>query len=127
MRILKRLSLVPLLVAGLFLVPLGSHAGSLPAGCTKVQGTITCTTFSGPGNNQAGVGTTTDTQTQGNTSNFSPAPQDPGTRRAAAAPRRPAPIGQPAAGASAGCGGLAVRVGTTSSRRLSRRKRSSKP
>lgn len=56
-----------------------SFAAQLPSNCTKTQGTVSCTTFSGPGNNQAGVGTTTATQTQGNTGNFSPAPQDPGT------------------------------------------------
>ena len=48
----------------------------LPDNCTKTQGTVTCTTFEGPGNNQAGVGTTTNTETQGNTTNKSPAPQD---------------------------------------------------
>jgi hypothetical protein len=87
MRILKRLSLVPLLVAGVIVVPLGSDAAPLASNCTKVQGTVTCTTFSGPGNNQAGVGTTTDTQTQGNTSNFSPAPQDPGTTSSCKPPK----------------------------------------
>ena len=56
-----------------------AHAAPLPDNCTKVQGTVTCSTFEGPGNNQAGVGETTDTQTQGNTSNFSPEPQEPGT------------------------------------------------
>ena len=56
-----------------------AQAAPLPSNCTKDKGTVTCTEFSGPGNNQAGVGTTTTTDTQGNTSNFSPAPQDPGT------------------------------------------------
>lgn len=51
-------------------------AAPLPDNCTKVQGQVTCTTFEGPGNNQAGVGTTTSTETQGNTTNKSPAPQD---------------------------------------------------
>jgi hypothetical protein len=37
---------------------------------------VTCTTFEGPGNNQAGVGETTTSETQGNTSTTSPAPQD---------------------------------------------------
>ena len=79
MRKLKRWSLVPLLAVGLAVVPLGSSAAPLPSNCTKTQGTVTCTTFEGPGNNQAGVGTTTETDTQGNTTNFSPAPQEPGT------------------------------------------------
>lgn len=56
-----------------------SFGAQLPSNCTKTQGTVNCTTFEGPGNNQAGVGTTTATQTQGNTQNFSPAPQEPGT------------------------------------------------
>ena len=34
------------------------------------------TTFEGPGNNQAGVGTTTTTQIKGNTTNKNPEPQD---------------------------------------------------
>jgi hypothetical protein len=51
-------------------------AGSLPDNCTKDKGTVTCTTFDGPGKNQAGVGTTTTNETQGNTSNTSPEPQD---------------------------------------------------
>jgi hypothetical protein len=79
MRTLKRLALLPLLAAGLIVVPMGSDAAQLPSNCTKTQGTVNCTTFEGPGNNQAGVGTTTETQTQGNTSNFSPEPQEPGT------------------------------------------------
>ena len=54
----------------------GASAGQLPANCTKVQGQVTCTTFDGPGNNQAGVGETTIAETQGNTSNKSPEPQD---------------------------------------------------
>ena len=53
-----------------------AHSGQLPDNCTKVKGTVTCTTFDGPGNNQAGVGTTTTNETQGNTSNTSPEPQD---------------------------------------------------
>jgi hypothetical protein len=53
-----------------------ASAGPLPDGCTKVQGQVTCTTFEGPGNNQAGVGETTVTETQGNTTNKSPEPQD---------------------------------------------------
>ena len=53
-----------------------ANAAPLPDNCQKVQGEVTCTTFEGPGNNQAGVGTTTTTETQGNTTNKSPEPQD---------------------------------------------------
>ena len=53
-----------------------ASAGPLPDNCTKVQGTVTCETFDGPGNNQAGVGETTVTETQGNTENKSPDPQE---------------------------------------------------
>jgi hypothetical protein len=53
-----------------------ASAGQLPDNCTKVQGTVTCTTFDGPGNNQAGVGETTVDETQGNATNKSPEPQD---------------------------------------------------
>ena len=52
-------------------------AAPLPDNCDRDQGTVTCTTFDGPGNNQAGVGTTDETETQGNTKNKSPEePQD---------------------------------------------------
>jgi hypothetical protein len=68
-----------LVVAALFamsvMVP-AALAAPLPDNCTKVQGEVTCTTFEGPGNNQAGVGETTTTETQGNTENTSPEPQD---------------------------------------------------
>lgn len=53
-----------------------ASAAPLPSNCTREQGTVTCTTFEGPGNNQAGVGTTTYAETQGNTTNTSPTPQD---------------------------------------------------
>jgi hypothetical protein len=53
-----------------------ANAAPLPDNCERVQGTVTCTTFEGPGNNQAGVGTTTETETKGNTTNKSPEPQD---------------------------------------------------
>ena len=53
-----------------------ASAASLPDGCMKDKGTVTCSTFDGPGNNQAGVGETTVTETQGNTTNKSPEPQD---------------------------------------------------
>jgi hypothetical protein len=78
--VIKRISL--LIAAALFVVALSAPvalAAPLADNCTKDKGTVNCTTFEGPGNNQAGVGTTTDTQTQGNTSNFSPAPQEPGS------------------------------------------------
>ena len=69
------MALVAIVTTALFVLPLFSGAASLPAGCTKVKGSVSC--FEGPGNNQAGVGTTTNTQ--GNTTNFSPAPQGTGT------------------------------------------------
>ena len=47
-------------------------AGPLPDNCTKDKGTVTCTTFEGPGKNQGGVGETTVAETQGNTTNKSP-------------------------------------------------------
>ena len=49
-----------------------AFAAPLSDNCTKEQGEVTC--FEGPGNNQAGVGT--ETETQGNTTNVSPEPQD---------------------------------------------------
>jgi hypothetical protein len=55
---------------------MGAVAAPLADNCTKVQGTVTCTTFDGPGKNQGGVGTTESTETQGNTTNKSPEPQD---------------------------------------------------
>lgn len=54
----------------------GAVAAPLPENCTKERGTVTCTTFEGPGKNQAGVGTTTTDETQGNTTNTSPEPQE---------------------------------------------------
>ncbi|MFI7482191.1 hypothetical protein ACH9EU_07210 [Kocuria sp. M1R5S2] len=54
----------------------GAVAAPLPDDCTKERGTVTCTTFEGPGKNQAGVGTTTTAETQGNTTNTSPEPQE---------------------------------------------------
>ena len=73
----RRLNLA--LAAGAFLV--ASAAGTalaapLPDNCTKDKGTITCTTFEGPGNNQAGVGETKTKESQGNLDNTSPEPQD---------------------------------------------------
>ncbi|WP_052668783.1 hypothetical protein [Nitriliruptor alkaliphilus] len=51
-------------------------AQPLPENCERVQGTVTCTTEEGPGENQAGVGCTTETETKGNTTNTSPTPQN---------------------------------------------------
>jgi hypothetical protein len=65
-----------LAVGGVLAFPVAAGAAPLPDNCTKQQGTVTCTTFEGPGNNQAGVGETTTDETQGNTSNKSPEPQD---------------------------------------------------
>lgn len=64
-------------IAGVCLAASASFANAapLPDNCTKTQGEVSC--FEGPGNNQAGVGTTT--ETQGNTTNVSPEPQDLGT------------------------------------------------
>jgi hypothetical protein len=55
---------------------MGAVAAPLPDNCERVQGTVTCTTFEGPGKNQAGVGSTSVDETQGNTTNTSPEPQD---------------------------------------------------
>ena len=63
-------------VGGLLALPVAASAAPLPDNCTKTQGEVTCTTFEGPGNNQAGVGETTTTETQGNTTNKSPDPQE---------------------------------------------------
>ena len=67
--------LAVLAVGCLLAFPVAAGAGQLPDGCTKTQGTVTCTTFDGPGKNQGGVGETTVTETQGNTSNKSPEEQ----------------------------------------------------
>ena len=73
-KILATLALTGLLVGA---SAMGAVAAPLPENCDRVQGTVTCTTFDGPGNNQAGVGTTDETETQGNTKNKSPEePQD---------------------------------------------------
>jgi ABC-type glycerol-3-phosphate transport system substrate-binding protein len=72
-KILATMALAGLLVGA---SAMGATAAPLPDNCQRVQGTVTCTTFDGPGNNQAGVGTTDTTETQGNTSNKSPKPQD---------------------------------------------------
>jgi hypothetical protein len=70
---IKRITV--LVVAALFamsvMVP-AALAAPLPDNCTKERGTVTCT--EGPGKNQGGVGTSD--ETQGNTTNKNPAPQD---------------------------------------------------
>jgi hypothetical protein len=72
----KKAAVLCVLVVGLALIPIASSgAAPLADNCTKDKGTVTCTTFEGPGNNQAGVGETTSTETQGNTTNKSPDPQ----------------------------------------------------
>ena len=53
-------------------LPAPAMAAPLPDNCTKDTGTVTC--FEGPGQNQAGVGN--ENETQGNTENVSPEPQD---------------------------------------------------
>src|SRR5688572_33457062 len=67
--------LLALIAASLFVVPMFSSAFESTS-CSKVRGQWTCTTASGPGNNQGGVGSATTTETQGNTINTSPVPQD---------------------------------------------------
>ncbi len=52
-----------------------ASADPLPDNCERVQGTVTCTTTTAPGKNQGGVGSTEETQTQGNTKNKSPEEQ----------------------------------------------------
>jgi hypothetical protein len=76
MRLRKSLALCVLVFSLALISVASSGAAPLPDNCTKEQGTVTCTTFEGPGNNQAGVGTTTTNETQGNTDNTSPTPQD---------------------------------------------------
>ena len=68
---MKRVLLVAALSAALA-VPAASISAPLPENCTRTQGTVTCT--EGPGKNQGGVGTTD--ETQGNTTNKNPEPQD---------------------------------------------------
>jgi hypothetical protein len=73
---LRKAAALSVVVFSLALIPVASSgAAPLPDNCTKDQGTVSCT--EGPGRNQGGVGTTT--ETQGNTTNTSPEPQDLGT------------------------------------------------
>jgi hypothetical protein len=69
---MKRLILAGLAVVAGAVIAAPAQAAPLPDNCTKVQGTVTCTTTDGPGKNQGGVGTVTETETQGNTTNKSP-------------------------------------------------------
>jgi len=72
----RKTAVLCVLVFSFALIPVASSgAAPLPDNCTKVRGEVQC--FEGPGNNQAGVGTTS--ETQGNTTNVSPEPQDLGT------------------------------------------------
>jgi hypothetical protein len=67
-----RRALICTAAAALLSIAAPASAGPLPDNCEKDRGTVTCTTFDGPGKNQGGVGETTITETQGNTSNVSP-------------------------------------------------------
>ena len=71
-RMMMMVALAAFLVAALSVSALSAFAAPLPDNCTKTQGTVTCT--EGPGKNQGGVGTAD--ETQGNTTNKKPAPQD---------------------------------------------------
>jgi hypothetical protein len=75
MKVYKRLVVTLFFAGAMTLGAMPALAGA-DTTCTKYKGTVTCTSSEGPGNNQAGVGTTSSTQTQGNTSNTSPVPQD---------------------------------------------------
>lgn len=68
-KLLATLALTGLMVGGSVM---GAVAAPLPDNCTKDKGTVTC--FEGPGKNQGGVGSYD--ETQGNTTNKNPAPQD---------------------------------------------------
>jgi hypothetical protein len=74
-RIILMLTVAALMVAALTISSVSAFAAPLPSNCERVNGTVTCTTFEGPGNNQAGVGTTSTSQGQGSPDNTSPAPQ----------------------------------------------------
>ena len=70
---MRKLLITAALASALTLVGAPMAAASpLPDNCTRTQGTVTCT--EGPGNNQGGVGTAD--ETQGNTTNKSPEPQE---------------------------------------------------
>jgi hypothetical protein len=69
--------MIMLVATALLVLALAAPAFAAPLSdnCERVQGTVTCTTFEGPGNNQAGVGETTTTEGQGNADNKSPEDQ----------------------------------------------------
>jgi hypothetical protein len=71
---IKRISLA--ITAALLVVALSApaaFAGPLADNCTRGdKGVVTCETFDGPGNNQAGVGHTDTDTSQGNETNTSP-------------------------------------------------------
>jgi hypothetical protein len=69
---MKKLAAIAALSLCLGGIAAPAMAAPLPENCTKDQGTVAC--FEGPGQNQAGVGSTD--ETQGNTTNTSPEPQD---------------------------------------------------
>ena len=73
--------MIMLVAVALLVVALAApaFAAPLPDNCKRVQGEVTCTTFEGPGNNQAGVGNTTTDESQGNDTNTSPAKGSPKT------------------------------------------------
>ena len=66
--------MIMLVATALLVVALAAPAFAAPLSdnCTRTQGTVTCT--EGPGKNQGGVGT--EDETQGNTTNKKPAPQE---------------------------------------------------
>ena len=66
--------MIMLVATALLVVALAApaFAAPLPDNYTRTQGTVTCT--EGPGKNQGGVGTAD--ETQGNTTNKKPAPQE---------------------------------------------------
>ena len=71
---MRKLIVTGALALGMFVASAApiAMAAALPDNCTKVQGTVTCSETTGPGNNQGGVGTTETTETKGNTTNKSP-------------------------------------------------------
>jgi hypothetical protein len=69
-KLLVSLALGGMLTVGGLTAP--AWGAPLPDNCTKERGEVSC--FEGPGKNQAGVGSTN--ETQGNTTNTSPEPQD---------------------------------------------------
>jgi hypothetical protein len=75
MRRFKLLAGLCLVVGALIVAATPAQAAPLADNCERVNGTVTCTTFDGPGNNQAGVGETEIVETQGNTKNKSPEEQ----------------------------------------------------